>query len=51
MKYYIETTLKTDYASAIEKVKAALKEEGFGVLSEIEVDQTLKETLGVEFHQ
>jgi len=51
MKYYIETTLKSDYTSAIEKVKAALKEEGFGVLSEIEVDKTLKEKLGVDFRE
>ncbi|MHB1005471.1 MAG: DUF302 domain-containing protein [Chloroflexota bacterium] len=37
------------FAEAVEKTKAALKEEGFGVLCEIDVRKTMKEKLNVDF--
>jgi len=37
------------FAEALERVKAELAEEGFGVLTEIDVQKTLKEKLGVDF--
>lgn len=37
------------YAEAVERVKAALKEQGFGILTEIDVKKTLKEKRGVDF--
>ena len=51
MKYYIEKT--TDYAfdEAVEKVTEELKKEGFGVLSEIDIHEKLKEKLDVDFRR
>jgi uncharacterized protein (DUF302 family) len=51
MKYYISKTLNTDFENAIEQVKAALKEEGFGVLTEIDVRKTMKEKLDIDFRE
>ncbi|SDX49506.1 DUF302 domain-containing protein [Aequorivita viscosa] len=51
MSYYISTTLKnTDFSDAIEKTVAALKEEGFGVLTEIDIKATLKKKLDADFY-
>ena len=50
MSYYFNTTLKEkNFDKAIETVNAALKEEGFGVLTEIDVKETLKKKIDVDF--
>jgi uncharacterized protein (DUF302 family) len=50
MKYYYEKTLKdVSFEEAIQKVTDALKEEGFGILTEIDVQATLKEKLDEDF--
>src|SRR5512145_2176367 len=41
--------LNTDFASAQERTVAALKAEGFGVLTEIDVKETLQKKLGGDF--
>jgi len=46
----LTTTLQVDYATALQKVTDALKTEGFGVLTEIDVKETLKKKLDVDFH-
>jgi uncharacterized protein (DUF302 family) len=46
--YAIGTTLATPYEELVPRVKQALKDEGFGVMSEIDVHGALKEKLGVE---
>jgi uncharacterized protein (DUF302 family) len=46
--YGFGTTLAVSYEEAIPRVKEALKAEGFGVLTEIDVRRTLREKLGTE---
>jgi uncharacterized protein (DUF302 family) len=48
-KYGFFVHTKKPYAEALEATKAALKTEGFGVLTEIDVKETMKQRLGVEF--
>ncbi len=49
MKYYFSRTVTLSFEDAIEKVIAELKKEGFGVLTDIDVKQTLKKKLNVDF--
>lgn len=50
-EYGFRTRLNLPYEQAIEKVTAALKTEGFGVLTEIDVTATLKKKLEVDFRK
>ncbi len=47
--YGFGTIVAAPYGEALERAKAALKAEGFGVLTEIDVKATLKEKLGADF--
>ena len=47
--FSIDVTMQGNSADVIEKVTAALKEEGFGVLTRIDVDQVLKTKINVDF--
>lgn len=49
MSYYISTTFDGSFDDAITKVTEELKKEGFGVLTEIDVKETLKKKLDVDF--
>jgi uncharacterized protein (DUF302 family) len=49
MKYYFEKMISCSFEEAIEKVTGELKKEGFGVLTEIDVQATLKKKLDVNF--
>ena len=48
-QYGFGTTIDLTVEQAIERVTAALKEEGFGVLTTIDVAQTMKQKLDVDF--
>jgi len=49
MKYYYNKTLNGNFNSVVDKVIQGLKEEGFGILSEIDIQETLKKKLDVDF--
>ncbi|MFU8774002.1 MAG: DUF302 domain-containing protein [Anaerolineales bacterium] len=51
IEYSLRTKLDLPYDQAIDKVTAALQEEGFGVLTEIDVKATLKKKLDVDFRK
>jgi uncharacterized protein (DUF302 family) len=50
MEYYFSKTITDSFGNAIEKVTEALKDEGFGVLTEIDIKATLKKKLDVDFY-
>jgi uncharacterized protein (DUF302 family) len=50
-KMAFEFTLDMPFGPALDAVIAALKEEGFGVLTRIDVHDTLKEKMGVDFRK
>ncbi len=51
MSYYTNKTLEGSFDQVVEKVTNALKEEGFGVLSDIDVSATLKKKIDVDFRK
>lgn len=50
-KFGFSKTIALPYEEAVEKVRGALKDEGFGVLCEIDLKEKLKEKLGVDFRK
>jgi uncharacterized protein (DUF302 family) len=49
MSYYFSKILNIYFDEAISKVTDALKKEGFGILTDIDVKETLKKKLNVDF--
>lgn len=49
MNYYFNKTVNGTFEEVIDNVTKGLKEEGFGILTEIDVTATLKKKLGVDF--
>jgi uncharacterized protein (DUF302 family) len=49
MQYGFSKTIDIPFEQAIEKVTAELKKEGFGVLTTIDVKETLKQKINVDF--
>lgn len=45
MKYYFNTILNSPFEQVISTVTEALKREGFGVLTDIDVQATMKKSL------
>lgn len=49
MKYYHKKEVQLTFVAAVEKTKAELAKEGFGILSEIDVRATLKKKLDIDY--
>lgn len=49
MSYHFSKTISCSFDDAIGRVTAALQKEGFGILTEIDVQATLKKKLNVDF--
>ena len=49
MNYYFNTRVAGNFGDVVQKTTEALKKEGFGVLTDIDVTSTLKKKLGVDF--
>jgi uncharacterized protein (DUF302 family) len=50
MEYYFSKTINGSFDNAVQKVTEALKAEGFGILTEIDIKATLKKKLDVDFY-
>lgn len=51
MNYYINKTIRADFDEALELVTEALKEKGFGILSEIDISEKMREKMDIEFRK
>jgi len=51
MKYYIEKTTNYSFEEAVERVTEELKNEGFGIVTEIDMQKTLQEKINVDFRK
>ncbi|HVO73421.1 MAG TPA: DUF302 domain-containing protein [Ignavibacteriaceae bacterium] len=49
MGYYFGKIINSSFESALNKVTEGLKQEGFGILTEIDVKETLKKKLDIDF--
>ena len=49
MTYYIAKTVPLSFSDAVARVEAVLKDEGFGIISRVDIRAALKEKIGVEF--
>ena len=49
MSYYLSKVLSVNFETAVAQVTQKLKEQGFGIITEIDVTQTLKGKIGVDF--
>ena len=51
MSYYFSAVLSVPFDAAVQRVVEALKQEGFGIITEIDVKDTLKKKINVDFHR
>ena len=51
MSYYFAKTIAADFDDAVQRTTNALKEEGFGIITEIDVKETFGKKLGIDFRK
>ena len=51
MGYYFSKTLPAGFDEAVKRTTEALKREGFGIITEIDVKKTMKEKIGADFRE
>lgn len=51
MQYYFAKAMPLGFDEAVQRTTEALKQQGFGIISEIDVSQTLKAKIGVDFRK
>lgn len=51
MSYYFAKTLPLGFEDAVRRATDALKQEGFGIITEIDVKDTLKKKINVDFRR
>ncbi|WP_309604691.1 DUF302 domain-containing protein [Phenylobacterium sp.] len=49
MSYYFSKTIQSSFGEAVRRTREALQAEGFGVITEIDMQKTLKAKIGVDF--
>ncbi len=49
MTYYFSKMLQSDFASSVQRTIEALKQEGFGIITDIDLKETFKKKINVEF--
>jgi uncharacterized protein (DUF302 family) len=49
MSYYLSKTLALSFDAAVSRTMEVLQKEGFGVISDIDIKETLKKKIGVDF--
>ncbi len=49
MTYYFSKVLSTSFEDAVSRTTDALRREGFGIITEIDIKETLKKKMGVDF--
>ncbi len=49
MEYYVNKTIVADIEKATELIKTELQKEGFGIVTQFDVNKTLKEKMDVDF--
>jgi uncharacterized protein (DUF302 family) len=51
MSYYFSKTLTTGFDQAVQRTMDALKQQGFGIITEIDVQDTFRKKLDIEFRK
>lgn len=51
MSYYFSVRVEGSFDQALERTRKALEDQGFGVISEIDIQKALREKIGVEFRR